>query len=140
MAIVCDYTDILFYISGGNRIINIGDFSDTGRYGAGIGFATGGRHTGHSAVLYCVYRRLTAGSVDVRINGSNIGSLSPLPRTDDLDNYWATAIFTFPGDVLRGEGFNSIVIDAIPLADPSSGDLFDDFQIKELVCFFKQET
>ena len=116
--------------------MRIGDFSSSRDEDLNIGFRTGGRRSDGQAILFCEYRGLTEGEVTVEINGRTIGTLTPISRGDE----WQTRMISFPGERLRSDHFNSIQIEPRVLDRPRAGNLFDDFLIRELVCFFKQRA
>ena len=141
MPVLCDFIDILenFHTDdfrGDTHVVRLGDFSTFRSEDLGIAFETVGRREDGRAILFCEYRGLTEGEVTVQINGKPIGQLPPIARADE----WVTKMISFSGARLRSSGFNSIHIEPKVLDQPTPGNLFDDFQIRELVCFVHHEN
>jgi hypothetical protein len=136
MPIVSDFSVII----GNNEVIRLGDPSDyndaltvwTSR------FDTGGRHSRGRAFLMFNVKGLTTTSDDVpvTINHQVVGHIHPYKGIPE-DN-WHNQIITFPGNILRN-GNNDIRIEAITYSvTPPEGNIYDDFWLKDMVCFFQQ--
>ena len=108
-----------------------------------ITFNTGGEH--HSpALLSLMVRRLTIGSARVAIKSpttqnveKTIGRLDPTPTS--LRNLWRHEQFVIPTNLLNsgsaGEP-NTLVIGRVP----GDGQPNEEFEVRDIVCFFHQET
>lgn len=140
---LCDFTQVV-----GDRPVNIGDreplFERT--------FGTGGRQRSPAFLIFNV-RHLTHSdlNVPVSINGHEVGFIHnyrpggpDIDRTDGSQpekyrqiDHWYTQMIAFPGSQLdRGE--NTIQIQATQFPENSARNKYDDFQIKDMFCFFHQ--
>ena len=142
MPVLSDFTDILEHIhtdhSGrDDHVVRLGDLGSR-REDLSIAFPTGGRRRDSQAVLFCVYRGLEQREAEIQINGQTVGFLPPLPATRRQE--WTTNMFSFRGEILRSTDHNSIHVEPPVLNDPEPGNIWDDFQFRELVCFFHQSA
>lgn len=118
-------------------------------------FNTGGRNRNSPAFLLFNVRGLTHATKDVpvRVNEQEIGRIhnyfpggSGVDRTrvDDphkhrqRDHYYTQMIAMAGGTLNNGE--NEIEIDAVDYPGSSGSNKFDDFDIKDMVCFFHQSA
>ena len=101
-------------------------------------FDTVGRAHGGLAILTFMVKGLihTESNVDVKINGKHVGRIFNYKDADP--NHWFTQIMTIGSNILN-DGENKIHIEAVSYPSSESGDIFEDFYIRDVVCFFKQE-
>jgi hypothetical protein len=137
MPVLCDFTTIL-----DDDVVTIGN-------GLGDGtptfktlertFNTGGRETGSPGFLIFNVRHLTSTdrNVEVKINGTRVGWIHRYHGGAETADDWFTQMIAVDGSTLR-DGNNTLRIEAVGW--PGSTDLnpHDDFQLKNLVCFFHQ--
>lgn len=111
-------------------------------------FWTGHRWPGQGAILVFNVSQLTAsiGNVPVYINDQKVGEIARYCGAKTRDQraweYWYSQTICFDGGVLKAEEPNLIRIGA-SVIDPkfSAGeDKFDDFCIKDMVCWYKQKA
>lgn len=151
MPVVCDFVKII-----GDQAINIGDHSTPhGHFGGSQGrwnanFSTRGRQKDGSAFLIFNVSGLTRTKLecDVELNGKVIGHISPLlsePALQSLHSgltkYWFTQMIALEGSQLNDKEENTIQIYAAHYEGGPEQDIsewFDDFQLKDMFCFFKQ--
>ena len=141
MAVVSDYQSIR-----GDNPINIGDGNQVWEEH----FDTGGRRGGNlTAFLIFNVRGLTHAtqSVPVKINDREVGRIHPysLPGGNPNANnrrHWFTQMIAFSGNILdrRSGRRNKLEIEAVPFPGATGSDAFDDFQLKNIICFFHQEA
>ncbi len=106
-----------------------------------LGFGTGGCH--HSGgLLSMMINGLTMDSASVRINGHQVGRLQPTPgATTSEARIWRQQQFLVPSNLLNSassDTANTLVIGRADHDNPSPGNLFDDFRVRDIVCFFHQ--
>jgi len=133
MAVVlCDFTQIL-----GDGGVTIGDADNEWE----ASFNTGGREPGSPAFLLFNVRGLTHTDVDVpvEINGSVVGTIRRYPGEETTRNYWFTQMIAVDGATLNN-GNNTIRIEAVSWPGASPGHLYDNFNLKNVVCFFHQQS
>jgi len=121
----------------------IGDTS-TQPSGAGrleLGFGTGGCHNS-GGLLSMMINGLTLDSASVRVNGFQVGRLQPTrDATTREARIWRHQQFIVPGNLLNpanSDTANTLIIGRADHTNPSSGNLFDDFRVRDIVCFFHQ--
>ena len=146
MPVVCDFIEIV-----GDRPVTIGDKNP----GWEKSFNTAGRNRSHSGFLIFNVRHLTHTDRDVpvRINGTRVGfiynyrpggggidrSNGSQPEKFRQADHWYTQMIAFSGRQIDS-GDNTISIEAVSFPEDTSSNRFDDFQIKNLVCFFHQSA
>lgn len=145
--IVADYV-----VVQGNEPVWIGDDPDnnpTPEWKATFG--TGGRETFGGAVLTFNVSQLTASkaSVPILVNGKQVGEIQPYfgapTRVERALKYWYAQTISFDAGVLvdgKGGEQNEIKILATPI-DPAlaeKGEKYDDFAIKDVVCWYHQKS
>jgi hypothetical protein len=136
MPVLCDFIEIL-----GSEGVAIGD----GRPPWKETFDTGGREGGKStAFLIFNVRGLTYADkdVDVKINNKVIGKIVPygglnVAERDDTAKYWYTQLIAMNGADLKN-GINEIEVLAADLPVPTATNKYDDFSLKNVICFFHQ--
>ncbi len=137
MPVVCDFTQII-----GDSPVTIGDprlvWEKT--------FNTGGRNSGSSGFFIFNVRGLTYANVDVKVKLNNkvVGNISRYGGLNDADRnenakYWYTQMVAFNGSDLKN-GNNEIQIEAVGFPGSTSSNKFDDFQVKDMMCFFHQSA
>lgn len=105
-------------------------------------FGTGGMKSGTDAILMFMVAGLTVTENDVPIyihNGSELERIGKIENCHGAHKgHWFTQIVNIEPNILR-VGTNTLVIDAVnfPGMDPRD-DKFDDFFIKNVICFFKK--
>jgi hypothetical protein len=77
--------------------------------------------------------------VDVQINGSSVGKICHYGGRDETKDYWFTQMIHFPSNILN-DGDNRIEIRAVTWPGATPSNRFDDFWLKDVICFFKQEV
>ncbi len=107
-------------------------------------FNTGGLH--HApALLSFMVRGLTTSSARVAIKspttGNNeiqIGRIQPISDA----NIWRHEQFVIKTNILNSGSSqaNTLIIGRVDANSPGPGNLFDDFDIRDIVCFFHQEA
>ena len=107
-------------------------------------FNAGGREAG-SALMFLNVRHLTHTDreVVVKINGFELGRISPYSGEAETWDNWYTQMFTFePRAFQLQDGHNTIQIEAVRMRpeQTSGNNVFDDFHIKDVVCFFHQDA
>jgi hypothetical protein len=136
MPIVCDFRMIV-----GDKPVQIGDAT---KPIWGAKFSTLGRYKDGVAFLIFSVRGLTYAqdSLDVNVNGQVVGQITPtyFPAAPPLEGWWFTQMIAMSGSVLHDDKENSILIQAVTFVGASGSDVFDDFQIKDMFCFFHQST
>jgi len=132
MTVLCDFTVIQ-----GDNAQPIGD----GHEEFERIFNTGGRNSypDGGAFLLLNVRGLTHTDrdVDVQINGQSVGSIRHYGGKDETASYWFTQMIHFPSNILR-DGDNRIEIRAVTWPGSTPDNRFDDFELKDVICFFKQ--
>ncbi|WP_174134342.1 hypothetical protein [Parasulfitobacter algicola] len=118
-------------------------------------FGTGGRNSRSSGFIILNVSGLTHsdGSVVVSINGVEIGRIqnyrpggAGISQSDGNQaekwrqaHHWYTQMIAFDGTRLR-DGSNTLQIEAVDFPEDSASNRFDDFQVKDVVCFFHQNA
>lgn len=109
-------------------------------------FSTAGRVANGPAFLIFNVRHLTFATapVVVSINNAAAGYIHPYPELNDADrnngaSHWHTQLIAVAGSQLNN-GSNEIQVQAATFPNPGNpGNLFDDFEIKNCLCFYHQE-
>ena len=98
----------------------------------------GRRYYGH-AILTLMVKGLTVATsdVDVKINNRKVGVIHRYSGAHQ--QHWFTQIINIQGRYLSRRT-NEIQIAAAPWPGARAGDLYDDFFIKDVVCFFQQSN
>jgi hypothetical protein len=146
MPVLCDFTLIV-----GDSPITIGDTDRVWEHT----FNTGGRRASSPGFLIFNVSHLTHSNHDVvvSINGTQIGVIHNYrPGGTGIDmtninqpekwrqaNHWYTQMIAFSGDQIN-DGNNRIQIQAVQFPERTSSNQFDEFQIKDMFCFFHQEA
>ena len=101
-------------------------------------FNTGGRHSGGAAILMFMVKGLTVAEkdVDVKINNTSVGKIFRYNGANA--NHWFTQIINIGSGILNN-GNNELQIEAIDYEGGGS-DHFDDFYLRDVVCFFQQSS
>jgi hypothetical protein len=130
MPVLSDFTMIR-----GDSAVTIGDGLPTWE----TTFNTGGRESSSPAFLIFNVRGLTHTNVDVavRINNAVVGHIRRYPGQDETASYWFTQMIAVDGSTLK-DGNNELQINAVTFPGASNTNLFDDFELKDVVCFFPQ--
>ena len=131
--------------------INLGDSNQVWQQN----FNTGGRDANTPGFLIFNVRGLTHSDRDVvvSINGTQVGVIHNYrPGGSGIDTtninqpekwrqsgHWYTQIIGFTGNQIN-DGNNTIQIQAVEFPENTSTNRFDDFEIKDLVCFFRQNV
>lgn len=104
-------------------------------------FGTGGRVASETALLIFNVRGLTVTNVNVvvKVNNVEVGQIRRYGGDGDIANNWYTQMIALNGSQLN-DGFNEIQVAAVGWPGATSGNLFDDFELKDVVCFFHQEA
>ena len=102
-------------------------------------FHTGGRESGAPAFLIFNVRGLTHTNVDVevRVNNAVVGHIRRYPGEESTSSYWFTQMIAMNGSTLN-DGNNELQINAVSFPGATNNNVFDDFQLKDVVCFFHQ--
>jgi hypothetical protein len=88
-----------------------------------VTFDTARRDAAHTALLMFNVKGLNS-AVPVLVNNTKVGSLTPTP----LQSGWFTQMVALKGSVLK-DGTNEFQLQAAPV---------DNFEIKDVMCFFGQ--
>jgi homoserine acetyltransferase len=132
MPVVCDFQ----WVNGVGTGIHIGDGGHKPVWEAN--FHTGGRHKNGHAVLVFMVRGLTGEhSATVKVNNQFAGRIEPYTGADPA--HWFVQMINISGGPLIS-GVNELQIDGAPPTNPAPGNQFDDFQVKNVLCFFQQEA
>lgn len=123
-----------------NFVVIQGDSSRRIGDGAAIwtkSFGAGGRVAGKDAILMFMVAGLTAtnSDVDIKINDQTIGRIENYNGMDR--RHWFTQVVNIGPNVLN-DGTNELEITAVSWDGATAGDIYDDFFIKDVVCFFKK--
>jgi len=141
MPVLCDFIQIV-----GDAPVTIGDSLPVWE----ANFDTGGRKSGSdifsTALLIFNVRGLTHTNLDVNVKINNVvvgkiyryGGLNEAERNDTA-NYWYTQMIAMTGSQLK-DGVNEIQIEAVGFPGATPTNKFDDFQLKNVVCFFHQSA
>ena len=102
-------------------------------------FRTTNNNDNQIALVTMMVSGLAAGSAPVRLNGHEIGEIAP---HDAGSKGWFAEQFAVPKGILKpGQANpNELQINLVPAANPSPGNVFDDFQVRDIVCFFHQDV
>jgi hypothetical protein len=132
MPVVSDFTLIQ-----GDTIVTIGDSLPVWE----TTFGTGGRVSSEPALLIFNVRGLTATDVNVivKINNVEVGQIRRYGGDGDIVNNWYTQMIAVGGSQLN-DGNNELQIQAVGWPGSTPGNLFDDFMLKDVVCFFHQSA
>ena len=133
MPTLCDFIEII-----GNKPVTIGD----GRNPWQGTFDTGGRREEARALLIFNVRGLTYAQEGARveINEEEVGTIVPYSGKDATAHDWHTQMISVSGSTIKDSKKNRITIHAALYPGTSAGNAYDDFDIKNLVCFFHQHT
>lgn len=131
MPVLCDFV----VIQGDDNVV----LGDGGVVLWEKNFSTGGRHSGGEAILMLMVRGLTetTSNVPVKINNKTVGNIYNYNGANS--NHWFTQIINIGTTVLK-DGNNEIQIGAVSWPGAESGNLYDDFAIRDVICFFKQSS
>ena len=131
MPILCDFTVIQ---GDAARVIG-----DDGHRVWEKEFDTGGRRRTGGAILMFMVRGLTStnADVDVKINNKKVGQIEHYKGAPA--SHWFTQIINVLGSNLNN-GKNELQIEAVSFPGAKEGNLFDDFLIRDVVCFFQQSS
>lgn len=129
MPVLCDFTVIQGDI---NKVIGddgVAQWEET--------FNTGGRCG--QAVLMFMVKGLTSttNNVDVKINGKVIGKIYHYNGANA--SHWFTQIINV-GKGYLNDGDNLLQIHAVSFPDAESGNIYDDFSIRDVIIFFQQRS
>jgi hypothetical protein len=103
-------------------------------------FSTGGREPGGLAILTLMVKGLTQAEadVDVQINGESVGTIYRYTGANPA--HWYSQIINIGPGVLHN-GLNTLRLEAVGVAGGGGGgNDFDDFAVRDVVCFFQQEA
>jgi len=140
MPVVCDFIQIV-----GDAPVTIGDALPVWEANFNTGGRKAGTDIGSTAFLIFNVRGLTHTNLDVNVKINNVvvgkiyryGGLNEAERTDTAQ-YWYTQMVALTGSQLK-DGNNEIQIEAVTF--PGGGkNNFDDFQLKNVICFFHQSA
>ena len=73
----------------------------------------------------------------VEINEHSVGFIFSAPNSSFAS--WRTQSIVFDSSILNS-GQNRILIKAVQSPNPSPGDIFDNFRIRNVMCFFRQDS
>lgn len=134
MPVLCDFVQIK-----GDGTIRIGDPPGVAVWEAT--FNTGGRNRSHPALLIFNVKGLThtKDNVAVRVNDKSVGKIYRYGGGGDTAGYWFTQMIEVSGSTLN-DGDNEIEIRAVGHPGSSAGNLYDDFWLKNVYCFFHQSA
>ena len=132
MPVVADFTLIQ-----GDNPVTIGDGMPVWE----TTFNTGGRESNSPAFLIFNVRGLTHTNVNVnvKINNQVVGQIGRYPGQDQTASYWFTQMIAVSGSTLNN-GNNELQIDAVGWPGATNANKFDDFDLKDVVCFFHQSA
>jgi hypothetical protein len=114
-------------------------------------FSTSGRRANSPAFLILNVKGLTHAltPAEVRVNNRMVGYIYPhgggflalggagvgMP----VHEWWCTQLIPVPGDALNS-GNNELQIRGVSFRDAVYGNIYDDFWVKNVICFFHQEA
>jgi hypothetical protein len=126
-----------FTLIRGDSVVTIGDGLPLWE----AAFGTGGRVASEPALLIFNVRGLTATDVNVivKINNVEVGQIRRYGGDGDIVNNWYTQMIAVGGDQLN-DGNNELQIEAVGWPGATNGNLFDDFQLKDVALFFHQSA
>lgn len=124
-----------FVMIKGDEPIRIGDGRDLWE----APFNTGGRSADHHAFLIFNVKGLTHTNLDVRVrvNGIEVGKIYHYGGRSETAEYWFTQMIAMQGQTLN-DGDNEIEIRAVSWPGATADNLYDDFYLKDVFCFFHQ--
>lgn len=101
-------------------------------------FTIENRTSGGFAVLMLMVKGLeyATNAVQVEINDQKVGDI--FPNTGGT-SHWSTQILNIGGSILKN-GTNELRIFAVDWPGSQEGDLYDDFAVRDVVCFFQQDV
>ena len=103
-------------------------------------FETHGRERTGKAVLVFMVRGLTGSNgAEVRLNNKVVGMIDPYPGADSRHWFMQMINITALPEILF-DGDNELQVNAAPHTNPSSGDIYEDFTLKNVICIFQQST
>ena len=81
-------------------------------------------------------------AVVVKINNIDVGRIYPDRWHDNVHreaakNHWSTQIINIGSGVLNN-GVNELQLEAVGYPESTATDHFDDFYVRDVICFFKQ--
>ncbi|MDP8304924.1 MAG: hypothetical protein RAO75_00180 [Candidatus Chlorobium antarcticum] len=137
MPVLCDFIQIV-----GDTPVTIGDSQAVWE----ANFNTGGRYSSGTAFLIFNIRGLTYTNknVNVKINNKNIGQIARYgglsnEERNNIAGFWYTQMIAMNGSTLN-DGKNEIQIEAVGFPGSDNANKFDDFQLKDVMCFFHQSA
>ena len=132
MPVVSDFT----VIQGDDRI-TIGDGNTLWE----ATFSTSARVESEPAILIFNVRGLTDTNVDVvvKVNNAQVGTIRRYNGGSDNAGNWYTQMIRVEGATLNS-GNNELQIEAVGWPGATAGNMFDDFDLKDVVCFFHQDV
>jgi len=132
VTILCDYAVVI-----GNQPVTVGDHQPVWQ---GT-FRTGARESGYIVFFFNV-RGLTHAEQGamVRINGYELGQLDPYPGAGETHRAWYTQILTLEPHKVFHDKPNEMQIEAVRLKaqDTTGTNVFDDFDVRNVVVLFQQ--
>lgn len=134
MAVVSDFVMI-----EGDAPVVIGD---TGFNPYEKNFNTGGREANQPAFLIFNIKGLTHTDqdVDVMVNSQVIGQIYRYGGGGgESRDRWYTQMIAMNGSVLN-DGYNELQINVVSWPGAGPGNLYDDFELKDIMCFFHQRA
>lgn len=133
MPVVSDFT----VIQGDGRVT----LGDSGLTLWEATFGTGGRAANEMAFLIFNVRGLTDTDVDVvvKVNNVDVGTIRRYGGNNENSGHWYTQMITVDGSTLIS-GNNELQIEAVGWPGAEAGNMFDDFDLKDVICFFHQEV
>jgi hypothetical protein len=150
MTVVCDFIQII-----GDAPVTIGDENTLFETSFNTAGREGGTVVGQTAFLIFNVRGLTHANQDVvvSVNGTQQGTIGhyfpggPGVNTNDINdpnklrhqNHWYTQLIALTGSQLN-DGDNQLQIEAVRFPGNTGTNTFDDFQIKDMMCFFHQNA
>ncbi|MEM7064547.1 MAG: hypothetical protein AAF572_15465 [Cyanobacteria bacterium P01_B01_bin.77] len=148
MPLLCDFTLIV-----GDSPVTIGDTNPQWE----VSFDSGARDANSPAFLIFNVRGLTHSTrdVEVKVNGIEVGRIHNYrPGGADIDrttinqpeklrqqDHWYTQMIALDGNKLNSrDNSNRINIKAVDFPERRGTNVKDDFQIKDMICFFHQRS
>ena len=109
-------------------------------------FETGGA-VGSQAILTLMVKGLTYAEqpVNVKINNQVVGQIFPqrwptAQLRDAAAEHWTTQTINIGGGVLKNSGSNELQIEAVGFPEATGTNAFDNFYLRDVVCFFQQDA
>ena len=132
MPVVSDFT----IVQGDDRV-TIGDSNTLWE----ANFSTSARVESEPALLIFNVRGLTDTNVDVvvRVNDIQVGTIGRYNGGSSNAGNWFTQMIRVEGATLNS-GSNELRIEAVGWPGATAGNMFDDFDLKDVVCFFHQDV